>query len=283
MPENLQALKGRIRTANNISQIAKTLEMVSAIKIRRAQAMMGTAQPYAEGIRSLAEDILAHAAPSLPLSHPYISGGKSPARLLIAIGPDKGLCGPLLSNLTRKLLDLDDPNLLLITVGKRIERAGARMSKSRLIAAFPLGTGVSQYSLVYDLVRIVNEHILSSRASSLTVLFSRYVSYVSQVPDKVEILPLPKPPKHEHTFPYEIEPNTTAVIEALFPHYLEVMLYWLVVEAYTSEQAARLSAMQNAKNNALDTADFLTLTFNKTRQERITNEILDLANQGIGT
>ncbi len=282
MLENLQFLKARISTAKNIAQISKTLEMVSAIKIRRAQTMMETVEPYAEGIRDLAEDIHAHAAGLGPLTHPYFSGNASPAHLLIAVGPDKGLCGPLMTNLSRELVELDRPDMLLITVGKRMERMGARMTKSRLVAAFPMGSRVPQYSLVYDLVRIVNEYILSSRASTLSVLFSRYVSYFTQVPVEVQVLPIANPAGVRHALPYEVEPDVERILKEILPHYLEVMLYWLIVEAYTSEQAARLVAMQNAKNNAFDIADSLTLLYNKTRQERITNEILDLANQGTG-
>jgi F-type H+-transporting ATPase subunit gamma len=102
---------------------------------------------------------------------------------------------------------------------------------------------------------------------------------------EVQVLPIEKPSASKRAAEpgYVVEPGPAAVLEALLPHYLEVMLYWLVVEAYTSEQAARLSAMQNAKSNAQDTADSLTLVYNTTRQERITSEILDLANQEIGT
>jgi F-type H+-transporting ATPase subunit gamma len=282
MALNLQLLKARIATVKNIAQISKTLEMVSAIKIRRAQATMDSVEPYAEGIRDLAEDIHARTAASAAPSHPFIAGNSARDRLLIAVGPDKRLCGLLVSNLARELLELDDPDVLLITVGKKLERIASRMRKARLITAFPMGSAVPQYSLVYDLSRVAGDSILSGRASALSVLFSLYVSYYSQIPVVVPVLPIAKPPAARHQLPYAVEPGPAAVLEALLPHYLEVMLYWLVVEGYTSEQAARLVAMQNAKNNALDTTDALTLEYNKTRQERITSEILDLANQEIG-
>ncbi len=297
MSLNLQLLKSRISTAKNIAQISRTLEMVSAVKIKRAQATMGTVEPYAEGIRDLAEEIrglegaLAAAggaaaggfAASGAAAYPFITKGSAPERLLIAVGPDKGLCGPLVSNLIHEMAEIDDGNLLLVTVGSRLERAASRMKKARLIAAFPMGSGVPPYSLVYDLSRLASRTIMAGEASTLSVLFTRYVSFSSQIPVEVPVLPIETPSASGAAPSFVVEPGPAEVLDAILPHYLEVMLYWLVVEAYTSEQGARLLAMQNAKNNAQDTADSLTLVYNTTRQERITSEILDLANQEIGT
>ena len=74
--------------------------------------------------------------------------------------------------------------------------------------------------------------------------------------------------------------TSRGLLDALLPHYLEVRLFDAVIQAYSSEHGARMVAMQNAKKNALEIADSFTLLYNKTRQERITNEILDLANTG---
>jgi F-type H+-transporting ATPase subunit gamma len=281
MALNLQLLKGRIHTANNIAQIAKTLEMISAIKIRRAQSAMDKAQPYAGEVDSLVRGILGSREPDRPILHPYVSPAAGGARLIIAIGPDKGLCGPLPSNIARELRELDDPDVLLVTVGRRIERAAAGLKKSRLVAAFPMGSGIPEYTLVGDLVRLTDEYVMGAKASTLSVLFTRYVSYFSQIPVEVSILPVGAPYKPRPQAPI-VEPDAVAVLAALLPHYLEITLYSLLVEAHAAEQAARLVAMQNAKNNAMDTADSLVLQYNKSRQERITSEILDLANQGDG-
>jgi len=74
------------------------------------------------------------------------------------------------------------------------------------------------------------------------------------------------------------EPNSLELINDLLPYYLEVQIFNALLQAFTSEQAARMVAMQNAKNNANDIAQYLNLVYNRSRQERITNEILDLSN-----
>jgi F-type H+-transporting ATPase subunit gamma len=280
MPENLRILKGRIRTAKNIAQLAKTLEMVSVSKIRRARALAETVRPYAERITALTGDALRGLSPE-ERSHPYLRGKPGAGRILLAIGPDKGLCGPLTGNIIRKLADSMDENTWLITVGKRMEGPGARMAGDRLLASFMMGARLPQYSLVFDLVRVINERILSGQAATLDVLYSRFVSFFSQVPTIEHVLPLEPPaPAPSASAPPVIEPGSATLVDALLPHFLEVRLFDAVVQAFSAEHAARMVAMQNAKSNALEIADTFTLLYNKTRQERITSEILDLGNKG---
>jgi F-type H+-transporting ATPase subunit gamma len=212
--------------------------------------------------------------------HPYLGRAKSPARILLAVGPEKGLCGSLAANLTRRLLDLDDPDTLLITVGRKMEKAAARMNKARLIASFALGTRLPDYSLVFDIVRLVDEAVRSRQASIVEVLYGRFVSFFSQVPTLERILPIAASVPQQDTEIPAFEPDAVSLLDALLPHFLEVRLFDAVIQGYSSEHAARMVAMQNAKTNALDIEESITLLYHKTRQERITSEILDLANQG---
>jgi F-type H+-transporting ATPase subunit gamma len=279
MPENLRTLKGRIRTARNIAQLAKTLEMVSVSKIRRARALAETVRPYADRITVLTGNAMRSLSPE-ERAHPYLRASKAPARIVLAIGPDKGLCGPLTGNLVRKLAEAVDGNTLLITVGKKMESPGVRLAGERLIASFKMGARLPQYSLVFELVQVINEQILSGKASSLDVLYGRFESYFTQVPTLQRVLPLQPAAPVTGAPPEEFEPGSADLLAALLPHFLEVRLFDAVVQAFSAEHAARMVAMQNAKANALEIADTFTLLYNKTRQERITSEILDLANKG---
>ena len=207
--------------------------------------------------------------------------GKSPAcGCILAIGPDKGLCGPLTGNLVRKLADSVDDETLYHG-GKDAWRApGRAWPATRLLASFPMGARLPQYSLVFELVRVINEQILAGQATSLDVLYGRFVSYFTQVPT-FRACPAPGAVlrRRRHARP-RFEPGSAALLAALLPHFLEVRLFDAVVQAFSAEHAARMVAMQNAKSNALEIADTFTLLYNKTRQERITSEILDLANKG---
>ena len=277
MPENLRTLKGRIRTARNIAQLAKTLEMVSVSKIRRARTLADTVRPYAERITVLTENAMQSLSPD-EKRHPYLKAAPVPARLVLAIGPDKGMCGPLVGNLVRNLAEAMDEHSLLITVGRKLESAGARLAGSRLLASFPMGARLPEYSLVFDLVQVINQQVLAGRVSGLDILYGRFVSYFVQTPTFQNVLPLAPAPAGSR--PEDFEPGSAELLSALLPHFLEVRLFDAVVQAFSAEHAARMVAMQAAKDNALDIAETYTLLYNKTRQERITSEILDLANKG---
>jgi F-type H+-transporting ATPase subunit gamma len=279
MPENLRVLKGRIRTAKNIAQLAKTLEMVSVSKIRRARGLADTVRPYARRISALTATAL-RSLPPEQRDHPYLRAGKAPGRILLVIGPDKGLCGPLTGNIARRLAETMDDSTMLVTVGKRMEGPGVRLAGPRLLASFPMGARLPQYSLVFELVRVIDEQLFAGKASTLDVLYSRFVSYFSQVPTLERVLPLDTSTFDAGAAPSEFEPGSATLLAALLPHFLEVRLFDAVVQAFSAEHAARMVAMQNAKSNALEIADSFTLLYNKTRQERITGEILDLANKG---
>jgi F-type H+-transporting ATPase subunit gamma len=278
MPENLRVLKGRLRTAKNIAQIAKTLEMVSISKIRRARGLAESLRPYAERITVLLQSVSATFSAG-EQSHPYLRSAPGKGRILLVIGAEKGLCGPLPGNLVRRLVDTMDEETRVICVGRRMEAAVARAAGSRLVASFPLGLRLPSYSLVFDLVRIVDDAILSGRASTFEILFTRFVSYFSQAATLERLVPVAPLPPTAGTPPV-FEPSQEGVLQALLPHFLEVRLFDALVQSYSAEQAARMVAMQNAKSNALEIADSIALLYNKTRQERITGEILDLANKG---
>jgi F-type H+-transporting ATPase subunit gamma len=279
MPENLRVLKGRIKTAKNIAQLAKTLEMVSVSKIRRARTLAETVRPYSERITALTANAL-RSLPPEQREHPYLRKGASPLRVLLAVGPDKGLCGPLTGNLVRRMAEAVDENTLLVTVGRRMESAGARIAGKRFLASFHMGSRMPQYNLVFQLVKVINAELMAGRAATLDILYGRFVSYFTQVPTVEHVLPLDSAMAGQAGAPAEFEPGSVPLLAALLPHFLEVRLFDAVVQAFCAEQAARMVAMQNAKSNALDIADSFTLLYNKTRQERITGEILDLANKG---
>lgn len=281
MAENLFLLKRRIRTAKNIAQIAKAMEMISASKIKRAQIAVENNKPYAHRITRLTQDLL-NKVNLEKFSSPYLlTSGATDKPLLIVISPDKGLCGSLNTNLYKKLLDIDPQDSRIVTIGKKAEQFASRM-KLDILASFPMGTSLPNYSLVFQLIHLIDPMVQSGEINKVEVLYTEFEAIFTQYPLLTQLLPLdPVTVAEEDTdtdLPFLVEPDIETLLSDLLPTYIEVKLYQTLIEAYTSEQAARMIAMQNAKNNAKDVAEFLTLTYNKRRQERITNELLDLAN-----
>lgn len=280
MAKNLQQLKRRIKTSRNVSQIAKAMEMMSASKIKRAQKKVENNKPYAQRIEALTSTLVKNIGTS-NIKHPYIDGNKSEKKLIIAISPERGLCGSLNTNLFKKLLSVADSSTSLITVGKKIG-AFAGKTKFDFIASFPMSTTIPSFSMVYDISKLVSEAFNSGTVGKVELLYAEFQSFFTQTPVVKSLLPInvsefDKTQEYFHLF----EPQSQEMLDLLLPQYLEVSIYSALIEAYTSEQAARMVAMQNAKNNANDMANYLSLVYNKTRQEKITNEILDLSNNQV--
>lgn len=276
MAANLQLLRRRIKTAKNIAQISKAMEMISASKIKKAQNAVLNNKPYAQKIVTLASNLLQNTEKS-ELSNPFLRiPDMEKKSLIIIISPDKGLCGSLNTYITKKILELSVPDTKIIVVGKKAEQFCMRMG-FEILGVFPMGSSIPSYNHVYNIIQIIQKEYDENNISSVKILYTRFNSVFSQEVNLTDLLPIPLSQAGLET-EYLFEPNRHDLISDVLPYYIEVQLYHAILEAHTSEQAARMVAMQNAKNNALDIADALTLSYNKSRQERITNEILGLAN-----
>lgn len=284
MPANLQLLKRRIKTSQNIAQIAKAMETISASKIKKAQDAAAGNKPYAEKILDLATKAMSQTGKK-KFSHKYIDLPLNKKELYIAISPDKGLCGGLNTNLYKKIIEVDNKNVLYITLGKKAQKYASKL-EGELYASFPLGGTLPSYSTIIQIKSLLDELIEKKEISNAFLLFAEFESILTQKPTTSKLLPLKLNKINEAVTEKAIKENDDAIFEPdaesflldLLPQYIETQIYKALIQAYTSEQAARMMAMQNAKNNAFDIADYLTLVYNKSRQERITNEILDLTN-----
>lgn len=282
MAQNLQLLKRRIKTAQNIAQIAKAMEMIAASKVKRAQQEVFNSKEYSHKIIELTKSLIG-SRDMESFSHPYLVKNNSSKKLILVIAPDKGLCGALVTNLLKKLLEIDSENITYITVGKKIQKVTAIL-KGRLLASFPMGTRLPQYGTIYPILKLIDEEYKKGHVGSVEIVFTKFNSLFNQTPTEKLLLPIiASNTQNEKVgdLSYIFEPNMKIILESLLPYYIEVSLFHTLLESYTSEQVARMIAMQNAKNNAKDIADALTLTYNKSRQEKITNELLDLNNGSI--
>jgi len=272
MAQNLQLLRRRIKTSKNIAQIAKAMEMISASKIKKAQEAVQNNKPYAQKILDFTTRLSQSSEKTF--THPYLTQNPSEKKLFIIFSPDRGLCGALNTSLAKAFLQIPHDALVVVN-GKRAAQFIAKMGITP-IATFDSGTTLPNYQRVYEVIELINEYFLTKKVSSVEVIYPDFVSFFTQTPTQKTILPLQLPEGEVSPSSYIYEPNAEELLKELLPYYLEINIFSILLESFTSEQAARMLAMQNAKNNALDIAEFLTLSYNKFRQEKITNEILDL-------
>lgn len=267
-------LKRRIQTAENVSKTTKAMQMIAASKLKRGQNAAVSARPYVEKLTTLSQNILSKVENKN--IHPYLQQNEETDKTLtIVISPDKGLAGGLVTNLAREFVNFDKENdSVYITVGKKLENLVAATGKP-VLAAFPFGTTLPAFDIVFPLMEIINEQFLQKKVSSVKILSQHFVSIFSQKPQLATLLPITVDQHSEQAFSL-FEPAPQELLPPLLSHYVEMSLFAAFLESYAAEQAARMIAMQNATDNARDIIYDLKLVYNKQRQEKITNEILDI-------
>ncbi|MCA6079789.1 MAG: ATP synthase F1 subunit gamma [Endomicrobium sp.] len=276
MAQNLQQLKKRIKTSDSIAQIAKAMEMIAASKIRKTQDSVEKHNSYARKIKYITQRILTDQ--DLYDEIEKFSKERDGKRLVYIISPDKGLCGGLVVNLFKKVSFYVQPSDYVVAIGKKAANNVARYNYD-VLASFSMGTNFPKYDYIYPIIDIAKKFYVSGEVTKISIIYTEFKNMLIQEPVIEEILPI-KPDKNfqENKMDYIFEPDPQSILKDMLPYYFEVEFYSAFMNAYASEQAARMTAMKNAKDNASDISASLTNIYNKSRQEKITNEILDLAN-----
>ncbi len=273
---NIRLIKRRIKSAKNIAQITRAMQMVAASKMRKAQEAANAGRMYAQKIAEMVNRLSAGSDPTHhPLLMPAPLTGK---RLVVLLSTNKGLCGGLNTNLFRFFLKgYDKPgNHDYITIGLRGSVFLQHM-KTTVIADF--SGNVPFVGNVAAVVDLVLQKYLSKQYEGVDIVYNNFLSALHQEPKKRTIVPLSIDSTETSsidTREYLIEPSVRRVFDALLPHYVENLVRDAILQAEASEHSARMVAMKNATDNALSLMDELTLVYNKIRQEKITYEISDI-------
>ncbi|MBP9719080.1 MAG: ATP synthase F1 subunit gamma [Candidatus Levybacteria bacterium] len=279
---SLLQLKSRIKAAQNVSKTTKAMQMIAASKLKRAQQAALAGRPYVHKLETLTHAVAqSQSQEKTATTHPYMTPRFNTKKTLVLfLSPDKGLCGGLIANLLREYMrNVRAENTSYILVGKKAQATVTRLEKD-VIATFDFGTTLPTFDMVYPLMKLIDEYYLSGKVDSVKILGANFTSIFTQTPKIDTILPiaLEKQPeeKKETEAGYIFEPSATDLLPSLLKHYVEMVLFQHLLESFVSEQAARMISMQNATNNAKDIIEDLRLEYNKTRQAKITSEILDI-------
>lgn len=276
---NIRLVKGRIKSAKNISQITKAMELVAASRMRKAQAAALAGKLYAQKIYEM---VIVLSSKIKNADHPLLVKPKeiSGKRLVILISSNKGLCGGLNAGLFR-FFTHNYPTARVfdcVTLGKKGAMFVAHFFSGQLKADFSHAT--SFINMVPALTEMITTEYAKGLYDGVDLVYNDFVSIINQTPKKKTILPLTieslDTPVTVPTHEFLVEPNVDEVFDKLLPHYLENQIRDAVLEAEASEHSARMVAMRNATDNAISLMDELTLVYNKARQEKITYEITDL-------
>jgi F-type H+-transporting ATPase subunit gamma len=233
------------------------------------------AKPYVEKLDILSKE-LSQKIDKSALSEYMLKPENVNSKLYIVISPDKGLSGGLVTNLIREVANLDSKTKdYFIVIGKKGQTYVSALDKE-IIAAFPFGNTLPSFDVVYGLSKLINEYFLGKKVSEVIIITTKFNSVFTQTPTKTTLLPILNSEIVKENQDLIFEPSVKELLPDLLQHYIEMVIYQSFLESYASEQAARMIAMKNATDNAKEMISDLNLIYNKTRQEKITNELLDI-------
>ena len=271
-------IRRRITASRNIRQITRAMQFVAASKLRRAQESTLAARPYSE----LIDEILADLAAVLGGDeHPLLSRREDGKRLIVLLTSDRGLAGPLNTNVVRFAAKeiVDYPGELeVVSVGRK-GRDAMRRARVPIVAHFTGFGDRASFDDILPLARLISNEYEFGTYNQVDIVFTRFVSTLVQRADMVQLLPI-RPSTDTRGIPgaqFIFEPAPAAVLQELLPRYLGTRLYQAALESSASFFSSQMVAMKNATENADELIDDLTLSYNKARQANITRELIEIA------
>ncbi len=283
---SLKDIRLRIESTKNTQQITKAMKLVSAAKLRKAQNNIVNMRPYALSLRRVIADI----AITQKVTHPLmVQKENTQSVLMVVLSSDRGLCGAFNSNINKfvetfmreeakKYQKID-----YIFVGRRVNDYFAKRDVKPLDYMNKLDKDIS-YELAAKVARRVMDDFLTGNYDEVRVVYNEFRSAISQVVVQEKILPVDvglsafSQDSDQISFSKDLiyEPSPEKIIEQLLHKHFDLQFYRAMSESVASEHGARMTAMENASNNAKAMIEQLTLTYNKARQEKITTELTEI-------
>jgi len=275
---NIRLIRRRIRGIRSTAKITRAMEMIAALKMRRAQEAGLAGRPYSEKISQVLADLAALPQEGRPV-HPLLQRRPVTKIAIVHITPDRGLCGGLNANINRRtasfILEQDVP-VTLVAVGRKGLDFMRRHRRDIQAEFTRLGDRPSLLDTL-PISRIIIDDYTNGVIDLVYLVYTRFISTMTQRPILQQLLPVePATIPRAQNVDYIYEPSSALVLGELLPRFVEMQVYHAILESIASEQSARMVAMRSATDNANELIQDLTLMYNKARQETITKELLDI-------
>ena len=278
----LRDIKRRIKAVQSTSKITKAMKMVAAAKFRRAQQRMFEMRPYADRMNNILSGLAGGAEGEM---HPLLAVRPRRNVEILVLTSDRGLCGAFNTNIlkaaARYTAELRSEGFEIST--SSVGRKARDYCKRRNIEVKNSWTGISgkiSYANAQEIAASIIDSYTNETVDEVILVYNEFKSVVAQKIVIARILPLaPIDPSSEDTLPvynFLYEPSKQEIFNRLVPKNVEIQIYRALLESQASEEAARMSAMENATKAANEMIGSLTLQYNKARQASITKELMDI-------
>ena len=279
----LKDIRVRIKGVKSTQQVTKAMKMVAAAKLRRAQERAVMARPYAKKLKEMLGSLSAKVDTSL---NPMLSARPEVNRVLVSlVTADRGLCGAFNTNaikLAHKIIHEDyaaihsKGGVSLICAGSR----GFDFYRKREYKIVKGYTAVFQhldFSTAKEIADIASGMYLRGEVDRVVVAYNEFKSVLAPNLREEVILPIaPETSGKESSSDYIYEPSPSAIIDELVPKHLNTQIWRMMLESSAAEQAARMSAMDSATENAKELLRTLNISYNRARQAAITTELSEI-------
>jgi F-type H+-transporting ATPase subunit gamma len=265
------------------------MKMVAAAKLRRAQEALVSTRPYARKMNELLRHLVTKVDPA---THPLLQDREIKKVLLIVVSGDRGMCGAFNGNVVKAAVDHVNTtyqHLLKETDGVRIVTVGKKSAdffSKRNYSIYTKHTGIFgslHFGIARKIVQQLMDDYLKGEYDKVEVIYNEFKSVIQQRIVVEQILPIPpeqvQDTKKLHDLAqvdYIYEPSSVEILDIMLPRHLNYQMWRILLESSTAEEGARMTAMNNATENAKELIGDLTLSYNKARQASITKELLEI-------
>lgn len=283
---SLKEVKGRIASVNGTRKITSAMKMVASAKLHKAQAAIENMLPYEKRLNTILTDFLRGIKDSV--DSPYVEKREVKRVAIVVFSSNTSLCGGFNSNIVKHLVVVLDEykylgmeNVLLYPVGRKVADAVKKMG-FKAEGDFQTMADKPSYAEAAELASRLMELYKRKELDKVEVIYNHFRSTALQILTREVFLPIElktddKPDTSGHVVSdYIVEPSSQELLAILLPKVLRMKMYTVLLDSNASEHAARTMAMQVATDNANDLLQDLTIMYNKSRQQAITNELLDI-------
>jgi F-type H+-transporting ATPase subunit gamma len=289
---NLKELKTRISSVKSTQKITSAMKMVAASRLKRAQEAAEAARPYAERMERMMTSLLDNPG-SLEGAGKLLSGtGSDDTHLIVVVTSDRGLCGGFNANISRgtrnRLLALtgENKNAKILCIGRKGREQLKTEFKNAIVDTYEgIGKAGVQFEEAQGVAVKIIEMFEAGEFDVCSIIYNKFISAITQEVTLRQIIPVQLADEDDEaetaveTGPsaiYEFEPSEEEILAKLLPSNLNVQVFRALLESSASEHGARMSAMDNATRNAGEMIDDLSITYNRTRQAKITSELIEI-------
>ncbi len=288
MGAQLRVYRQKIRSASTTKKITRAMELISASRIQKAQARMKAAGPYSRAVTRAVSAVATYSN----IDHPLLTESDAPTRAaMIIFTSDRGLAGAFSAQVLREAGDLrerlegEGKEVLHYVVGRKAAQNFAFRQRS-VEKSWIGNTDQPQFETAKEIADTVIAKFIEDTegggVDEIHIVYNRFVSFVTQTPEVVRVLPLEvvegvEEPDSTDVFPlYEFEPEPEQVLDALLPVYIENRIFAAMLQSAAAEHAARQKAMKSASDNADKLIRTYTSLANNARQAEITQQISEI-------